>query len=95
MVNDGLRVALLVSPRASRNRIEGMTAEPDGGRLKVAVTAPPEDGKANDAVIALLAKAWRLPKRSLRITAGAGARRKMLHVSGEAEELMQKITTRG
>ncbi len=93
--NDGLRVALLVSPRASRNRIGGITAEPGGGRLKVAVTAPPEDGKANDAVIALLARAWRRPKRSLRISAGAGARHKTLHVSGEAEELMQRITGKG
>lgn len=96
VVKDGVRVALLVSPRASRNRILGIAADADGGaRLKVAVTAPPEDGKANRAVIALLAKSWRVPKTRLSIATGAGARRKLLHVdiggAGDEKELMQRI----
>src|SRR5262245_19909874 len=47
-VGDGIRVRLRVQPRARRNRVDGLVAETDGAlALKVAVTAPPEDGKAN------------------------------------------------
>jgi hypothetical protein len=95
LAKDGVRVALRVSPGASRNRIEGIAPDAGGKAvLKIAVTAPPEGGKANQAVIALLAKAWRQPKRSFSFTAGAGARRKMLHVAGDGKELMRRIADR-
>jgi uncharacterized protein (TIGR00251 family) len=85
---DGVTVSVRVTPRAGRNRIEGTAAEANGGvALKVAVTAPPEDGKANDAVIALLARAWRLPKGSVRIIRGAAARHKTLHIAGDPKRL--------
>lgn len=89
---DGVTVSVRVVPRAGRDRIEGIAAEADGGAaLKLAVTAPPEDGKANDAVIALLAKAWRLPKGSFRVVRGATARRKLLHVAGDPAALMDRL----
>ncbi len=95
LAKDGLRVALRVSPGARRNRIEGIAPDAGGKAvLKISVTAPPEGGKANQAVIALLAKAWRQPKGSFRITAGAGARRKRLHVAGDGKELMRCIQDR-
>lgn len=85
-------MSVRVAPRAGRNRIEGPVAEADGGiALKVAVTAPPEDGKANDAVIALLAKAWRLPKSGFRVIHGATTRRKLLHVAGDPKALMERL----
>jgi len=90
--SDGVTVSVRVVPRAGRNRIEGIVADADGGAaLRIAVTAPPEDGKANDAVIALLAKAWRLPKGSFRVVHGATARRKVLHVAGEPKALMDRL----
>ncbi len=74
----------------------GIVMDADGGaRLKVAVTAPPEDGKANQAVIALLAKKWRMPRRAFTITAGSAARRKNLLIAGDGEELMQRIADKG
>ena len=86
-------MSVRVAPRAGRNRIEGIVAEADGSvALKVAVTAPPEDGKANDAVVALLAKAWRLPKGAFRVVHGATARRKVLHVAGDPTVLMERVT---
>ena len=91
--DDGVRVALRVSPRAARNRIQGIAPDGEGGFvLKISVTAVPEDGKANGAVIRLLAKAWRVPRQSLRITRGASTRRKTLHVAGPPDELAARIT---
>lgn len=88
----GVTLLLRVAPRARGNRIEGPVTEADGGMaLKVAVTAAPEDGKANDAIIALLAKSWRLPKGSFRVMQGSAARRKVLHIAGPARELAAAI----
>ncbi len=81
-----------LTPKAARSRIEGVGAGADGGAvLKVAVTAPPERGKANAAMVKLLAKAWRLPKTSMAITAGATARRKTLLVTGDAKALVARL----
>jgi uncharacterized protein len=77
-----------LTPKASRNRIEGVVADADGGgALKVSVTAPPEDGKANAALIALLAKSWKLAKRDFTITAGATDRRKLLFIEADPEQI--------
>jgi uncharacterized protein (TIGR00251 family) len=89
---DGVRVRLRVQPRARRNKVDGLVAEADGGvALKVAVTAAPEDGRANAAVIALLAKAWGLPKSAFAVAAGAADRRKIIHLQGEPARLMQAL----
>jgi len=89
---DGLRVRLRVQPRARRNRIDGLVAEADGGlALKVAVAEVPEDGKANAAVIALLAKAFELPKSAFAVVAGAADRRKIIHLQGDPARLMQAL----
>ncbi len=73
-----------LTPKAAQSSIEGVGAGADGAAvLKVAVPAPPEKGKANAAMITLLAKAWRLPKTSMAITAGVSARRKSLLVTGD------------
>ena len=86
---DGVRVRLKVTPGARRAGVGVVEAAADGAVLKVQVTAPPEGGKANAAVLKTLAKAWRLPKSRLAITAGAGAQRKTVHVAGDAGDLMQ------
>ncbi|MDA1316136.1 MAG: DUF167 domain-containing protein [Acidobacteria bacterium] len=80
----GVRVAIRVSPRASRNTVAGLAVEADGSvSLLVRVTAPPEDGKANAAVLKLLARTWKLPKSALGIASGAGSRRKTISVAGD------------
>ena len=91
-VAQGLRVALRVQPGASQTRIDG-PAKLDNGRvvLKARVTEPPEGGKANAAVIKLLAKTWKVPKSNLRVTAGHGKRRKTLLITGEASELGSRL----
>jgi uncharacterized protein YggU (UPF0235/DUF167 family) len=67
-------------------------ADADGRcALKVAVTTIPEGGKANAAVIALLAKSWRVPKSSITIRSGATAQRKILRIEGDGAALMRRI----
>lgn len=83
-----------VTPGAGRDQIVGIGTEGAGqGRLLVRVTAPAEDGKANQAVIKLLAKAWRLPKSTMEIVTGAQARDKILHIAGDPA-LLEKTLER-
>ncbi|MBX7201064.1 MAG: DUF167 family protein [Rhodospirillaceae bacterium] len=79
---DGLNLTLKVQPKSSRDAIEGVVETPDGLALKVAVTAPPDKGKANAAVIALVAKAFGVPKTKVTVTLGETDRRKVLHIAG-------------
>jgi uncharacterized protein (TIGR00251 family) len=67
-----------VAPRASRNRVLGVQE----GALKVALTAPPVDGAANDALKKLLAKALGVSKTKVEIVRGQHARIKVLRVEG-------------
>jgi len=82
---------LHVKPRASRDEIGG---EHDGA-LKVAVTAPPVDGKANAAVIKLLAKAFGVSKWSIEILGGTNSRRKRVAIDGisvaDARKALQRL----
>lgn len=88
-VADGVRVAVRLTPKASRNAVQGIAEEADGGQvLKIAVTAVPEDGKANAALIKLLSKAWKVPKTSISVVAGATDRRKTLLVTGHPGDLL-------
>ncbi|WP_207455658.1 DUF167 domain-containing protein [Azospirillum sp. SYSU D00513] len=92
-VAGGVRVALRVTPRASRNAVAGLAETAAGGwALKVSVTAVPEDGKANEAVVKLLAKHWKLPRSSIALVAGATDRNKILQVAGDPAELMRRLT---
>lgn len=91
-VRDGLRIAVKVTPKASRDRIGDTIADGDGGAvLKISVTAAPDRGKANDAVIRLLSKAWTLPRTSIRIASGATGRRKVLHIAGDGNALETRL----
>lgn len=90
--SDGVILRIRLRPGASRDAVlgRGILAEGEHAVL-AAVSAPPEDGKANAALIRLLAKAWRLPKTSIAIAGGATSRTKLLHVAGEVETLMAQL----
>ncbi len=84
----GVRIEIRVQPRASRNTISGMRA----GILRIRVTAPPVDGQANAAAIALLAQALDVPKSSIRLVKGASSRQKTLAIeSMSQEEVNQRL----
>ena len=80
-----MRLAVRVLPRSSRNSIEW-----EQETLKVRLTAPPVDGAANEALIALLAERLDLPKRSISIVSGATGRQKIVEIVGMAEEEVEK-----
>lgn len=69
-----MRYAVKVTARAKQTRV---TLAADG-TLQVAVTAPPERGRANAAVIAALAAYWNVPQRAVRIAQSASSRRKVV-----------------
>lgn len=87
---DGERLVftIRVTPRASANAVAG---ERDG-LLLVRVTAPPVEGKANDAVVALLAKALGTPRGAVQVVRGASARTKRISVPRDAEAALRKLT---
>ena len=94
-VAEGVPIHVRLQPRARRAGIEGVVAEAEGrAHLKVAVTAPPEDGKANAALIALLGKTWKLPKSAFEIVGGATDRRKTLLLRGDSASLLAALRAR-
>jgi len=88
----GVRVALRVQPGARRTGIDGTRVLDDGKMvLALRVSAPAEGGRANAAVIKLLAKAWKIPKSAIEIVAGHGDRRKSVLIAGDAATLHARL----
>lgn len=81
-----MTIELRVQPRSRRTALAC-----SGGVLKAAVTAPAEDGKANSALIDLLAEEWRLPKSVFEIMRGAAQRDKVVRISGQPDRLAERI----
>jgi uncharacterized protein len=78
----GVTFAVKVHPRAQKNAITSQT----GDALKVALTAPPVDGKANEACIDFFAKLLNVPRSSVTIAAGQTSRNKVIRVVGLSPE---------
>lgn len=72
--NDELVVSLKISPNSSKNEI----IKNDDGTIKVKITAPPVDGKANKCLIEFLSKTFRIPKTSIQILRGETSKEKTL-----------------
>ena len=88
----GVRLAVKVTPRAARSAVQGVEVDARGqAYLAVRVTAAPDAGKANAALIKLLAKRWRLPASAVRLVSGATARRKVLYVEGVPARLLARL----
>ncbi len=75
---DGATFAIKVHPRARKNAITGEL----GGALKLSLTAPPVEGRANEACIEFLANLLKVPRSSVTIASGQSSRRKVIRVSG-------------
>ena len=91
---DGVRVVVRLTPRARADRLDGIAHLADGAAvLKVAVTAPPSENRANDALLQLLAKEWSLPRRDLALVGGRKSRNKIVRIAGEPAALMRRLAS--
>lgn len=86
-----MRLAVRVTPRSTRDAVEGFDAE---GTLRVRVTAAPADGAANAAVARLLAKALGLPSRDVVLVSGTTARQKLFDVPLDVAEIRRRLEAR-
>jgi hypothetical protein len=75
---DGVRFSVRVHPRAKKNAITGEV----GDFLKLALTAPPVEGRANEACIEFFAKLLKVPRSSVTIASGQTSRNKVIRVAG-------------
>ncbi|HKY17560.1 MAG TPA: DUF167 domain-containing protein [Rhizomicrobium sp.] len=88
----GVRLALRLTPRASRNGVDGVMADAEGrSLLKLRLAAPPVEGAANEALIAFLAKTLSLRKADITIRSGETSRIKILHLAGDSAAILQKL----
>jgi uncharacterized protein len=89
-----VRLAVRLTPNGGRDAIDGWERSADGAvSVKARVSVPPEGGKANKALIALLSKALRVPKTSVEIVSGETSRIKNLRIDIEPEVLAEKLAS--
>lgn len=88
----GVRLALRLAPRASRNGVDGIAADAQGRPvLKLRLVAPPVEGAANNALIAFLAKTLSLRQTDITIRSGETGRIKILHLAGDSAAILKKL----
>ena len=86
--SDGVSFSVRVHPRAKKNAITGEL----GDALKVSLTTPPVEGRANEACIDFFAKLLKLPRSSVTIASGQTSRNKVIRVAGlTAQQLRDRL----
>jgi len=88
--SSGVTFAVKVHPRARKSAITGEL----GDALKVSLTAPPIDGKANEACIEFFANLLKVPRSSITIAAGQSSRNKVIRVTGlSAQQIQDRLSS--
>lgn len=82
---DGCLLAVRVHPGAKKNDVTGIHA----GAVKISLTAPPVDDKANEALVEMLAERLRLPRARIAIASGRTGRLKRLRITGKSAAEVQ------
>lgn len=82
---DGVRFAVRIQPRAKKDAIRGEV----GDALKVSLTAPPVEGRANEACIEFFAELLKVPRSSVTIASGQTSRNKVIRVAGVTGHYIQ------
>jgi uncharacterized protein (TIGR00251 family) len=85
-----IRVRVHVQPRASGNEVVGT----HGAALKVRLLAPPVDGAANEALVALLAELLHVPRRNVRVVQGTTSREKVVEIDGTTADAIRALAER-
>ena len=91
--DDGLRLLVRATPGAKRAGVGGVVETADGPALAVKITEAAEKGRANKAVIALLAKALGVPQSAIELRRGETARVKHFSIAGDAVALEGRLKT--
>ena len=92
LFEDHLRLTVRLTPNGGRDALDGIEADSAGeAHLKARVTAVPEKGKANKALILLIAGSLGIPKSSVSLVSGDTARKKILRIEGDPEDLAKKL----
>ena len=94
IVRDGLAVRVRLTPKASRDAVEGLEATADGPALKMRVRAIPEGGAANAAAAKLFADWLDVSKGAVTVTSGPKSRVKTLSVAGDGAALAAAFSAR-
>jgi uncharacterized protein YggU (UPF0235/DUF167 family) len=90
---DGIEIHVRLTPKSSRDALEGVETRADGACvLKARVRAVPEDGKANAALVALLAKSLKIPPSRILVATGATSRQKTLILEGDPAALAARLS---
>ena len=84
-VSDGCTLSVRVHPGARKNDVAGLHA----GAVKISLTAPPVDGRANDALVEFLAERLRIPRARISIIGGMTNRMKVLRITGKSAAEVQ------
>ncbi len=94
--DDGLSFRVRLTPKGGRDAVEGWSAGADGAEhLKARVASPPQDGRANAALIALLAKTLAVPKSKIAIVAGEASRLKTIQLAAPPPDSIRRLETIG
>lgn len=89
VLDNGVTFAVKVHPRAKKNAITGEL----GDSLKVSLTSPPVDGRANEACIEFFAKLLKVPRSSVTIASGQSSRNKVIRVAGlSAQQVRDRLS---
>lgn len=92
LVAGGLELFVRLTPKSSRDAVEGVETASDGrAHLKARVRAVPEKGKANQALVKLIASTLGVPARDVEIVSGDTARLKTVRISGGPETLEESV----
>lgn len=84
----GVRLHLFIQPKSSRNEVVG----PHNGEIKIKLTAPPVDGKANECLIEFLSDLFDIPKRDVHLIKGETGRHKVVKLTGlDAEKIREAL----
>lgn len=86
-IKGGVRLHLFIQPKASRNEVVG----PHNGEIKIKLSAPPVDGKANEELIEFLSKIFSVPKRQITLLKGETNRHKTVEIANVSPDEAEKL----